>query len=1181
MKRGDQKGLRNSYLAICVVFILILPTIPFNLPQYVSAQGPEDDIVLNELMVLPQEKGAWVEIHNTGNESVSLDDWLISDEDGLTFQLPDLPNMPPGSYVVVHFDYGDSDTFFGQSQVNALHLYTGWKNVRFTRHIVDIDEKPSRCALGNDIITGGKPEILVNKFKSGKFFYESKPDMSDEWIKSDINAAGDPSEVHRIKPIDVDSDGITDIVAIYCFVKTIGDERLYWIKSPPNPKNNWGGPYEIDDMEGLVGLDAGNINGDNLMDVVVSQSNEPNHNIFWYECPADPTADIWPKYTIDESLKQPGGLVLADLDEDGDMDVVACALWGEELMWYEHPGNPTLAWPKHIIATPGGPSGPAPNPQFDAIGELIVKDLDSDGNQDVIITEGKGNKVVWYRYSTTPFDTWTQHIIDGDILGPSGLDVGDIDGDGDLDLTVAATSGAITWYPQPKNNIYNSNWPRYFVDDLLHLSFYVNVTDLDNDGDLDITTADQSEGKVYWYKNEFLNFTLQDQCALFKAPERTSENIVDFVAWGGPSSGEDILAVDAGIWQTDSFVDMTNATLNKTLARNRFSLDSDVPGDWDAKCGDHSDIPTPGSVNYPYPTNIGLAIEYNPVGFTGGGLPPQSMPQGLCLANYSSYTFRIEVNNPFGWQDLEWMEVTLDYGGADIAILWTQLDDNFTLYNAYNYLILISEECSCQTDGIYTWSVNFTLYFCWSYPIKGMQNTKITSQNYHGYQDADIYYDSFQVVKTLRFEEEMLISVWETQKVLDEGDWVVPGTELQVTGPIVIYDVESTLYYPLDSQFNVLLSDSLGNSWVDYTSSGYSVNFRISVPDNASSGVYNLTLSLCDVPQGALAAGELSYQLFIDADAVVFENPQPKSNIWQTNSTVLCGVHIIDFASGVEGETVEYRLANGSAGRFGEWQPAPISGTQGTMVPSQTINLTEGPNNWIQWRAKDAAGNGPTSSPKYQIPVDTQGVTYHDFYPSPLHMFNQTNVTINITMADFKGSGVNVSSIQMSLRSSGATQYGDWFEPKMMVINETSSITDSLPCGPEMVRISIIVTDLQNGTENYIRFRALDMAGNGYTESEEFNIRVFIQKNAANETASDDETDDSKPDGESRDYWPWIWLLLIILVIIIIITIWNYHRLQRSLRIENKKESEGEGEDDLENDNENEQKGDLQEESML
>ena len=51
----------------------------------------DKDVVINELMLKPVEGGPWIEIHNNGTETISVDDWLISDEDELTFQFSDLP----------------------------------------------------------------------------------------------------------------------------------------------------------------------------------------------------------------------------------------------------------------------------------------------------------------------------------------------------------------------------------------------------------------------------------------------------------------------------------------------------------------------------------------------------------------------------------------------------------------------------------------------------------------------------------------------------------------------------------------------------------------------------------------------------------------------------------------------------------------------------------------------------------------------------------------------------------------------------------------------------------------------------------------------------------------------------------------------------------------------------------
>jgi len=312
---------------------------------WVDATG---QMVINELMIFPDENGAWIEIYNGADNPVSIDDWMISDEDGLTYEFSGLPDMPSGSYLVVHFDKGESETYFGELQPNALHLYTGWQNVRWTRHVVDSDVHYARVATGYDIMDNGQPEILANRFGGNSIlFYEPQVDMTQEWIMNEIAGTGG---IHRLKPIDVDSDTHTDMVYDLYFGNEAGNAySIHWMRAPATtPKDPWLGPYDIAKIRRPEGLDAGLINADNLADVVVGS--KWTDQIYWFESPFDPTIAPWIQHDIDPNFNQPGGLKLIDIDGDTDLDIVAMGSYGEEVAWYEHPVNPVNPWPKHIIA---------------------------------------------------------------------------------------------------------------------------------------------------------------------------------------------------------------------------------------------------------------------------------------------------------------------------------------------------------------------------------------------------------------------------------------------------------------------------------------------------------------------------------------------------------------------------------------------------------------------------------------------------------------------------------------------------------------------------------------------------------------------------------------------------------------------------------------------------------------
>lgn len=87
-------------------------------------------VVINEFMVDPAAGGhEWVELYNAEAVAVNVDGWVLSDEDGNDYVLPNVPDMPPGERIVIHFANGTDETSFGQSEPGVLHLYAPFQDV--------------------------------------------------------------------------------------------------------------------------------------------------------------------------------------------------------------------------------------------------------------------------------------------------------------------------------------------------------------------------------------------------------------------------------------------------------------------------------------------------------------------------------------------------------------------------------------------------------------------------------------------------------------------------------------------------------------------------------------------------------------------------------------------------------------------------------------------------------------------------------------------------------------------------------------------------------------------------------------------------------------------------------------------------------------------------------------------
>jgi hypothetical protein len=384
-------------------------------------------------------------------------------------------------------------------------------------------------------------------FQTVVFHPGKNANFDKEWPRLDLGKTGNP-EYSCLG--DLDGDGNIDFVVVE------GDDlekgyktgvRFFWGPDSAqvmNPKS-WKITPIIPGTEGKQFLyaECHDINKDSALDVLVggrrhSVTNEYT-GLFWLECPKEKKMrrDIkaWKIRYIDPKALDGHGFVVADIDQDGDDDIVdANADWDtpefeEELYWYENPGNGTAAqikpWKQHSIWK---------STEFYAKPQIGIGDVDKDGLVDictqtqnfihVFLRDKEHAKTVSWKKLSIKKPEWVQWI-------GRPVKFADLDGNGKLDIVcmlihndgkLPKDKASVFWLEYTGDKPTEDNWTFYpikWADGANTYKQWVGekwdhclFKDVDGDGDVDIVgnveehfrevnNQNQSIFSVVWFEN--------------------------------------------------------------------------------------------------------------------------------------------------------------------------------------------------------------------------------------------------------------------------------------------------------------------------------------------------------------------------------------------------------------------------------------------------------------------------------------------------------------------------------------------------------------------------------------------------------------------------------------------------------------------------------------------------------
>jgi hypothetical protein len=306
-------------------------------------------------------------------------DWtkhVVRDVENIGGRFDDYSNLPldvngDGWIDLVSCNYRSGSIYWVEHPGAALG--------EWTKHVIDT---PGRSETGMlaDVDEDGTPDVLPNGTDFAAWYSQTRSDGGNvSWTRHDL-----PQELagHGVGFGDINGDGRGDIVG-----------RSGWAEAPEDRRAGewvWHAEFELG-KDASIPIPVEDVEGDGDRDLVVGHGH--NFGLFWLEQQSGAEgARVWTPHSIDDSWSCAHAVLWADVDGDGQSDLIAGKRYlghdgrdpGEteplRVYWYGFDRG-TKEWTRHEIHF-GGAVGMDLDPK--------AVDLDGDGDVDLLCPSRAG-----------------------------------------------------------------------------------------------------------------------------------------------------------------------------------------------------------------------------------------------------------------------------------------------------------------------------------------------------------------------------------------------------------------------------------------------------------------------------------------------------------------------------------------------------------------------------------------------------------------------------------------------------------------------------------------------------------------------------------------------------------------------------------------------------------------------
>lgn len=354
----------------------------------------------------------------------------------------------------------------------------------------------ARAVAVADITNDGLPDVLAgSRYDNRVILFENQSIHRSAFFPADDRRVLDVrSRMRHLDAADLDRDGDVDVVSV-------SDNELLWHVNQGDIPATFQTRLLTNELAQGRWVDLADVDGDGDVDAVAASTQD--NSVYWFENQGAPAFDFT-RHLVTNAAAGARAALAADIDGDGDLDLYSASHGDNKIAWYENLGGVPPAFTTHVVAT-------------DAMyaRSVYAADLDNDGDMDLMSASQEDDLVRWYQNDGARPPAFTPFVV-ASADGVQHVHADDVDGDGDVDILYAAEyESSIAWLenlggPQP-------TFSHHFVDTNAAAAHAVTADDVDGDGDMDLVAAVEFANEFVLYENNgarppvFIRRTIYDK----------------------------------------------------------------------------------------------------------------------------------------------------------------------------------------------------------------------------------------------------------------------------------------------------------------------------------------------------------------------------------------------------------------------------------------------------------------------------------------------------------------------------------------------------------------------------------------------------------------------------------------------------------------------------------------------